>query len=87
MITPKIDRLVTEIYEHVNHDPDITENIFVYIESSNHYLPLYNDLVREHGRETVNKIIGRRVKVLYDLPNTGKKVAKRTKLIKSYTKH
>lgn len=88
-LTPIIDDLVREIYPLVNHDPRVTENVFHFIETHPDFLRRYRELCEEYSRDPVNNAIGRRVKDLFDLSNTGKVAANpvRTTLIKRFTLH
>jgi hypothetical protein len=86
-LKPLTDELVHEIWPKVEHDRYVTENIFVFIENNPDYLRRYKELVGEFSRDPVNNWIGRSVKDLYLLKNTGKTEARRTRLIGSFTLH
>ena len=88
-LTPIIDDLVREIYPLVKHDPRVTENVFHYIQNDPMYMKRYRELVDEYTKDPVNKAIGKRVKDLFDLSNTGKVAAdkRRTTMIKGFTLH
>jgi hypothetical protein len=78
--------LIRSCYMHVVHGPDITDNIFLYIEGNPHLKSEYMHMCQSHGVRTVNQTMGRKIKQLYHLPNTGKSNAKST-LIGSFTRH
>lgn len=88
-LTPIIDDLVREIYPLVKHDPRVTENMFHHIQNDPMYMKRYRELVDEYTKDPVNNVIGKRLKDLFDLSNTGKVAAdkKRTTLIKGFTMH
>lgn len=88
-LTPIIDDLVKEIYPLVKHDPRVTENVFHFIEFHQAFKSRYEELVGEYTKDPVNNVIGKRVKDLFDLSNTGKVAANpaRTTLIKGFTLH
>ena len=83
---PEIRELIREVYPHVAHDPDITEHVFVYIETHPRLLQRYNGLRRTYGTP-VNQWMGREIREMYQLPNTGRSKTARTTLITSYTRH
>lgn len=79
--------LVREIWPHVKHDRLVTENIFVFIEQNVDYHRRCDELVGEFSHDPVVNWIGKSVKNLYQLKNTGKAETRRTKLIGSFTLH
>ena len=78
---------VSQLCNQVQHGAHITENVFVCIENDSALLQRYNHFCTLHGRDQVNKWIGRLVRELNGLPNTGRCAATRTSLIRTYTKH
>jgi hypothetical protein len=82
----KIDKLIKNVNSN-GKDPKVTENIFVSLEKDPDFLKRYEDLVKVHGKRKINTMIGKSVKAVYGLSNTGRKKASRTTLIKSFTLH
>ncbi|MBI5877383.1 MAG: hypothetical protein HZB53_07015 [Chloroflexi bacterium] len=66
---------------------DVTDQVFVAIETNPSQLRLYKSAVKEKGQDVVNKRIGKLVKKLTGLNNLGRCNSPRSKLIKSYEKH
>ena len=84
-----LTELINQIYPHIPHDADVTLHFFEYLEEPTHGR-LLEDYWRACERSTqgsVNQRIGRLIKVLHHLPNTGRAMAHSTTLIKSYTLH
>ena len=86
-LTPLIDELIKDIYPRISHDEKITENIFVFIENNRKYSKIYHELCDEFTRDPINNMIGKRVKILYNLVNGRTAIATNTTLIKSYQQH
>ena len=66
---------------------NITDRIFLSIESSKESMQKYLDLVSEHGKNNVNRQIGKEIKRKFGLGNSEKETNPRSKLIKSHTQH
>lgn len=64
---------------------DITDQVCQAIEGNRAWLAIYNDLVAEGGRQTVNSTIGRMTLQHTGLENLGVRQVARSSLIKTYT--
>ena len=70
-----------------NFITDITDHVFCNIERDNELMREYMDSVNLYQLEAVNTTIGKKVKELLNLKNTGENNNPKSRLIKSYTKH
>jgi len=66
---------------------DITDHVFCNIERDNDLMREYMDSVNLYQLEVVNTTIGKKVRELLNLKNTGENNNPKSRLIKSYTKH
>ncbi len=87
MLNSKIDKMIKDVYPFIDHDRHITGHLFYFIEKNDKFLTRYNNLVNDYDQHKVNKRIGRRIRKLYELPNTGTCKSPKSTLIKSYTLH
>lgn len=81
-----IRALIREVYPHIEHDRDVTLRLFLYIESHPRLLRRYERLRNEFG-SSINARIGKDIRAMYGLENTGKAEAQGSRLIKWYTRH
>jgi hypothetical protein len=65
----------------------ITDEVFLMIENDRELLHRYLRLVSDTNLDTVNKMLGKKIKINYKLKNTDKQENPKSKLIKSYTEH
>ncbi len=79
-------QFLLNIFPHVQINRTVTDDVFMFIESHPDFLLRYHQFCLEYGSHVVNPKIGRLVKIMNDLPNTGRTVAK-SKLIRTYTLH
>jgi hypothetical protein len=70
-----------------NFITDITDHVFCNIERDNELMREYMDSVNLYQLEAVNTTIGKKVRELLNLKNTGENNNPKSRLIKSYTKH
>jgi hypothetical protein len=77
---------IQSIHGQIQNNTDITDNIFNFIECNQQWLNRYQTMCDTYGKRTVNQRMGRLIKVIFNLPNTGRAKAT-SSLIKSYTKH
>ena len=70
-----------------NFITDITDHVFCNIERDNDLMREYMDSVNLYQLEAVNTTIGKKVRELLNLKNTGENNNPKSRLIKSYTKH
>lgn len=78
--------LIRQIGPNVLSNRHITDNIFMYIENHSGLLAHYRALCHAHGSQSVNMGIGKQIKRMYNLQNTGRSRAN-SQLIKTYTCH
>lgn len=78
--------LDTKLKHHKNKCPeDITDLVFLEIEKS--YLPAYKNSVKNSGAATVNRFIGKLVRLHWNLKNLDRCNNPKSRLISSYRKH
>jgi len=84
----EIKNLVSDCYPEIIHDKHITNRLFVFIEKNQNQKisNQYFCLCQTYGTKTINRLIGRLLKTIYHLPNTGHAIAT-SKFIKTYTLH
>ena len=66
---------------------NITDDVFLTIQADRVLMQQYLEQVTEHGRDTVNKAIGKYVRVRLGLTNEGRENEPVSTLIASYEKH
>ena len=81
-----IENLINICYPEIAHDAHVTNRMFVYIESNQYILDQYRQMCQVHGTANINRWIGRLIKTIYHLPNSGRAIAK-SSLIQTYTLH
>ncbi len=82
----EIRNLISDCYQEIDHDAHVTDQMFVLIQSNQNYLNRYRHLCQDNGTETVNRWIGRLIKTMYHLSNSGRAIAT-SALIRTYTLH
>jgi hypothetical protein len=63
---------------------EITDQVFLMIENDKDLLQEYLRLVSDHKLDTVNQLIGKMVKIKYNLDNATREDNPKSKLIKSH---
>lgn len=81
-----ISNLIRRIGPQIQHNTNITDNLFNFIENNQTFLVHYNNLCSAYGRQAVNRCTGKLIKQIFNLQNTGTAPAT-SKLIKTYTLH
>lgn len=77
---------ITPILNNLPQDREITDIFFNVVQNNTRYKTRYDELCGIYKPMKVNQKIGRLIKELRHLPNTGRKKAT-SKLIKTYTRH
>jgi len=82
----EIENLIRAGFPIIIHDTNITDRMFLFIESNQDILNQYLCLCQNYGTKTINRWIGRLLKTTYNLINSGRAIAT-SRLIKNYTLH
>lgn len=86
MLSISLRQFLRTIYPRIQFNRNVTDNLFVFIETHPIFLSQYNQLCQTYGTSIVNPMIGRLVKTMNDLSNTGRAVAT-SSFIQTYTLH
>ncbi len=81
-----ISNLIRQIGPQIQHNTNVTDNLFNFIENNQIFLVQYQNLCNAYGRQSVNRWTGELVKQIFNLSNIGTSPAS-SKLIKTYTLH
>lgn len=86
--TAGVKALVEEVLQTfaTPYSEDVTEEVFVAIESNRRWQTLYNELFADLGRDVLNQWIGRYTKIATGRHKAMQVEAKRTSLTTSYSK-
>lgn len=86
--TQGVHDLVTEILQQVPspYNEDIIEDVFLAIENSQQWMNRYRELEADLGHDVTNNWIGRHTKDITGMNTVREVSAKRSRLIKDYTK-
>ena len=89
MYSNRIDviNFINNIYPIIHHNSYVTENFFVHVQNNPTGLIRYKALANKYGTYSLNTSIGYLIRNLYALPNSGRRKATRTTLIKSFESH
>lgn len=79
----EIAELVREVLVGMKRTSDLTDRVFLRIEADPGWLRYYHDLVNRRRKETVNRTIGRLVKIQTGARSGSRERNPRSKLIKT----